>query len=81
MEQLKNSDRPVERKPTPSTEGLPPTGPAGRSGVPLAAQIRDAMAVEKLAEGIRLSLSTSRSWKTCWPLNCKSGLEFRYVFS
>lgn len=53
LEQLKNSEQPVERKLTPSTEGFHQPAPLAE------AEFRwlhnqDAMAVEKLAEGIRL---------------------------
>ncbi|MFP1740756.1 transaldolase [Lonsdalea quercina] len=53
LEQLKNSDAPVERKLSPATEGLYQASPLSE------AEFRwlhnqDAMAVEKLAEGIRL---------------------------
>lgn len=53
LEQLKNSEQPVERKLTPSSEGFHQPAPLAE------AEFRwlhnqDAMAVEKLAEGIRL---------------------------
>lgn len=53
LEQLKNSDAPVERQLSPATEGLYQASPLSE------AEFRwlhnqDAMAVEKLAEGIRL---------------------------
>ncbi len=37
LEELANSEAPVERKLEPSTEGVPPAGTALRSGVPLGA--------------------------------------------